>query len=640
MCSLALVANQAMERKLAAILAADVVGYSRLMEQDEAGTFERLRVHRKELFEPEIEKHHGHIFKLMGDGLLVEFASVVDAMECAVVLQREMAERNKDVADGRRIDVRIGINLGDVIIEGEDRHGEGVNIAARLQQLAKPGSICVSGKVYEEVVGKLDLGFDFLGEQPVKNIAKPVRIYCARLDGAHPTRSTVAKHRPNLTAIVVVLLMLAAISGATAWYWIRTSADPILALPSGPSIAVLPFTNLSSDPSDVYFSVGLTEDIITALSRFSDLLVFARESTGQFTGSMIDPREVRRKLGAHYVLVGSVRRSQDQLRVTAKLLDAKDGGQLWSQSYDRDLTASNVFAVQDEITERIVGLVGSPDASLTKPKIQEALREKRPNNLAAYECVLFSIWIYDSFKPEAHAQARDCLERAIAGPTANYALAWAHLGQMYFEEYKYRWNLRPEPIERALAATKKALELDPQEQWAHYVEALILYVSEKDLDVFYDAAERAIALNPNNAFILSDLGLWMIYSGRWERGKALVEKAVVLNPLHQDWVNFAFFLDHYRKGEYREALGVQRKMNVPNNQGIQAGLAAVYGQLGDTKKAKATLDHILQLWPEFANDPRAWFVRRRFSGELLEFLMDGLRKAGLQVPPQEQQEMR
>lgn len=628
-----------MERKLAAILAADVVGYSRLMEQDEAGTFERLRAQRKELFEPEINKHHGHIFKLMGDGLLAEFASVINAMECAVVLQRGMAERNKGLADDRRIDVRIGVNLGEVIIEGEDRYGEGVNIAARLQQLAKPRSICVSGKVYEEVAGKLDLGFDFLGEQPVKNIVKPVRVYCARVEGSRATPYVPSKHWPRQAAIAAVLLILVAVGGAIAWQWMRTQADPILALPSGPSIAVLPFTNLSSDPSDAYFSVGLTEDIITALSRFSDLLVFARESTSQFKGDSIDPREVGRKLGARYILVGNVRRSQDRLRITTKLLDAKDGDQLWSESYDRDLTAANVFAVQDEITERVVGLVGSPDAPLFKSKIQKELRAKRPDSLAAYECVYLSLWVYDTFKEEDHAQTRNCLERAVAETAPDYALAWAHLAQMYFEEYKYGWNPRPKPIERALATTKKALELDPQEQWAHYVEALILYVREKDLDLFYDAAERAIALNPNNAFILSDLGLWMVYSGRYERGKALVEKAVVLNPLHADWIHFAFFLDHYRKGEYREALGVQLEMNVPNNQGIQAGLAAVYGQLGDSEKAKTTLDHILKLWPEFAKDPRAWFVRRRFSAELLESLMDGLRKAGLEVPPRKQQQV-
>ena len=621
-----------MERHLAAILAADVVGYAGLIEQDEAGTFERLRTHRKELFEPEIEKHRGRIFKLMGDGLLAEFASVVDAVECAVALQRGMVERNRAVPESRHIHVRIGVNLGDVIIEGEDRHGEGVNIAARLQQLAERGGICVSSKVYEEVEGKLDLRFDFLGERTVKNIVKPVRIYHVRIEGVGAARHEPSKRWRKLAAIAGVLLFLVGISGAIAWYWPRPQADPVLALPTGPSVAVLQFANMSGEPSDAYFSDGLTEDIITALSRFSNLFVFARESTRQFRGESADPQEVGRKLGARYVLAGSVRRSKDHLRVITKLLDAKNGGQLWSESYDRDLTAANVFAVQDGITERVVGLIGSPEAPLLKPKIKEGLRAKRPDSLEAYECVLLSIWIYDDFLAKAHARARDCLERAVR-LDPDYSLAWAHLGQMYFEEYKYGYNSRPEPVERALAAAQKALELDQQDQHAHYVLALIAYVRERSFDSFYSAAEQAIALNPNNAFVLADLGTWVAYSGQWDRGKALVEKAMKLNPLHQRWLHMSFFLDHYRKGEYREALALALKMNLPNNEGIQVGLAAAYGQLGEAEKAKATLEQIRATQPGFADDPRRWFARRRIPDELVESLMGGLRKAGLAVPP-------
>jgi TolB-like protein/class 3 adenylate cyclase/Tfp pilus assembly protein PilF len=619
-----------MERRLAAILAADVVGYAGLTERDEAGTFERLRAHRKELFEPEIERHNGRIFKLMGDGLMAEFRSAIDAVQCAAALQRGMAERNRGVRDNQRIDVRMGVNLGDVIIEGEDRHGEGVNIAARLQQLAPPGGICVSGKVYEEVEGKLDVDFDFLGEQTVKNIVKPVRVYRARIEGVRAPRIVASRRWAKSGAIL--LLFLVAIGGAIAWNWPRPQADSVLSLPSGPSIAVLPFANLSGDKNDAFFSVGLTEDIITALSKFSDLLVFARETTRQFSGESVDPKEVGQKIGARYVLTGSVRRLQDRLRVTAKLLDAKDSGQLWSQSYDRDLTAADVFAVQDEITERVVGLVGSPEAPLLKPKIKEELRAKRPDNLEAYECVLLSIWIYDDFLAEAHARARDCLERAVR-LDPDYSLAWAHLGQMYFEEYKYGYNLRPEPIERALSATQKALTLDPQEQWAHYMLALIGYVRERSFDSFYSAAEQAIAINPNNAFVLADLGTWIAYSGEWDRGKALVAKAMKLNPLHQRWLYISFFLDHYRQGEYRDALEVVLKMNLPNNEGVQAGLAAVYGQLGETENAHATLAQILATMPGFASDPRRWFTRRRMPDALVESLMDGLRKAGLEVPP-------
>jgi adenylate cyclase len=626
-------AEERAQRHLAAILAADVVGFSRLMEQDERDTFARLRAHRKELFEPEIEKHRGRIFKLMGDGLLAEFDSVVDAVECAVVLQRGMAERNNGVPTEQRIDLRIGVTLGDVIIEGEDRHGEGINIAARLQELAEPGSIAISRQAHDQVETKLDLAFDDLGEHLVKNIAKPVHVYRVRAEGGGKVRRHAALSRqPQFAALAGVLLVLLMVLGAGAWYWTRTSADPILSLPSGPSIAVLPFTNLSGDPHDAYFGAGLTEDIIAALSRFSNLLVFASESTKQAASQSSDPRDIGRKLGARYVLAGSVGRSGDRLRVTTKLLDAKDGSQLWSEAYDRDLTMADFFALQDEITERVVGLVGSPDAPLLKSKIKEEIRAKRPDSLEAYECVLLSFWLYDNFRPESHAEARDCLERAVKlDPT--FAVAWAHLGQMYFEEYKYGYNKRPEPVERALAATQKALELNPQEQYAHYVLALIGYLTEKSFDSFYSAADRAIAINPNNAFVLADLGTWIAYSGEWERGKALVAKAMKLNPLHQRWLHMSFFLDSYRKGEYTEALALALKMNLPQNEGVQAGLAAAYGQVGETVKAKAILDQIIANDSGFASDPRRWFTRRRIPDELVEKIMDGLRKAGLNVPP-------
>jgi adenylate cyclase len=624
-------AEERAQRHLAAILAADVVGYSRLMEQDEADTFARLRAHRKELFEPEIEKHRGRIFKLMGDGLCAEFGSVVDAVECAVAWQRGMAERNTGVPTEQRIELRIGVTLGDVIVEGEDCHGEGVNIAARLQELAEPGGIAISRQAHDQVETKLDLAFDDLGERLVKNIAKPVHVYRVRADGGKMRRRALPKRQAKLAGMTAVLLVLLLVLGAGAWYWTRTSPDPILSLPSGPSIAVLPFTNLSDEPRDAYFSAGLTEDIIAALSRFSNLLVFASESTKQAASQSSDPRDIGRKLGARYVLAGSVRHESNRLRVTAKLLDAKDGSQLWSEAYDRDLTMADFFALQDEITERVVGLVGSPDAPLLKSKIKEEIRSKRPDSLEAYECILLSFWLYDDFQPEAHAEARGCLERAVKlDPT--FALAWAHLGQMYFEEYKYGYNKRPEPVERALAATRKALELDPQEQYAHYVLALIGYLTERSFDSFYAAADRAIAINPNNAFVLADLGTWIAYSGEWERGKALVGKAMRLNPLHQRWLHMSFFLDSYRKGEYTEALALALKINLPSNEGVQAGLAAAYGQLGQIARAKETLDQIIANAPGFAGDPRRWFTRRRIPDALVESLMDGLRKAGLNVP--------
>jgi len=618
-----------MERRLAAILAADVTGYSRLMERDEAGTFERLRAHRNELFEPEIDKHHGRIFKLMGDGLLGEFGSVVDAVECAVTLQRGMAERNNGVSDDQRIDVRIGINLGDVIVEGEDRHGEGVNLAARLQQLAEPGGICVSRTVFNHVKNKLALGFEAMGEHQVKNMAEPVSVYRVRLDAA-PARAA-AKRRSKLGVAAGGLLALAVIAGAIGWYWIGEPADPALALPSGPSIAVLPFTNMSGDPGDEYFSNGLTEDIITALSRFSDLFVIARNSTFQFKGESVDVRDVGRQLGARYVLEGSVRRSQDHLRVTVQLLDAADGKHLWSETYDRALTAADVFAVQDEITGRVAGSLGSSEAPLWKSQMQE-LRAKRTDSLEAYECTLLVPLFYESFSRAAHGEARDCLERAVK-LAPDYSRAWSALAWMYIEEYKYSYNLRPEPLGRALAAAQRAIELDKRNQDGYYALAIINYLRQEDLDSFHALAEQAIELNPNNATVIADLGLWTAYSGDWERGMPLIRKATILNPLHPRWVYFAFVLDHYRNGLYREALTEALKINLPENPGVQTGLLAVYGQLGETEKAKDKLEEIRAKHPGVIDDPRAWFVKRRMPAELVESLMDGLRKAGLDVPP-------
>jgi TolB-like protein/class 3 adenylate cyclase len=327
-----------MERRLSAILAADVVGYSRLMEQDETATFERLRAHRKGLFEPEIAKHHGRIFKLMGDGLLAEFASVVDAVECAVTLQRSMAERNSDVADNERIDVRIGINLGDVIVEGDDRHGEGVNIAARLQQLAEPGGIVVSRTVCDHVKNKLALGFEPLGDHHVKNIAAPVTVY----------RVAIAPHEPV------------------------ADRPPGLPRPrhGKPAVAVLPFDNMSGDPTMSYFSDGVTEDIISMLSRLPDLAVIARNSTFVYKGKAVDVRQLGHELAVDYVLEGSVRKAHERVRIVAQLVDTRDGQHVWAERYDNE--SSDPWALQDEVTAKIVASLSGERGQIRQAEYKQA----------------------------------------------------------------------------------------------------------------------------------------------------------------------------------------------------------------------------------------------------------------------------
>jgi TolB-like protein/class 3 adenylate cyclase len=358
-----------MERHLAAILAADVVGYSALMERDEAGTFARLKAGRKQLFEPEIERHHGRIFKLMGDGLLAEFTSVVDAVECAVALQRGLAERNASVPEGERFQVRIGINLGEVIVEGEDRYGEGVNIAARLEELADPGGIYVSGKVSKEVEKKLAFAFEPLGEHHVKNIAEPVQVYRVKLDGVPRRRPPVLDARRTLPwgAGLATIAALAVI-----WFAVLRPAGTPVPDPAAtvPKIAVLPFDNMSGDPAFGYFSDGVSEDIISMLARAPDLSVIARNSSFTYKGKATDVRQVGTELGVGYVLEGSVRKEADKVRIVAQLVDAKTGEHVWAERFDK--TGADPWALQDEVTGKIIVALAGETGQLKKAQYREA----------------------------------------------------------------------------------------------------------------------------------------------------------------------------------------------------------------------------------------------------------------------------
>jgi class 3 adenylate cyclase/TolB-like protein len=355
-----------MERRLAAILAADVAGYSRLMGTDEAGTLRALKTHRRELVDPKVAEHHGHIVKLMGDGMLIEFNSVVDAVAAAVAVQLAMQQRNRATAPDKAVTFRIGINIGDVIVEDGDIYGEGVNVAARLEALAQPGGICISRNVRDEIRNKLDLTLNDLGEIEVKNISRPVRAFNVALDAKTEAMVSAGRCSPGLHRtpfrsgqIAAAAALLAAVTlGGAAWSF-ATRDDPAPAVAGGPSIAVLPFTDLSGDSGDAGFTAGLTEDIISALAQASDLPVFAPETTVMLPGARPDAREAARKLGAAFVLAGTVRRSADDVRVTTRLIDARDGTQLWSETQDREFSAAGVFALQDDVADAIAGVVAS-----------------------------------------------------------------------------------------------------------------------------------------------------------------------------------------------------------------------------------------------------------------------------------------
>jgi adenylate cyclase len=614
-------AEERTQRHLAAIFAADVVGYARLMEQDEADTFARLRAHRKELFEPEIAKHQGRVFKLMGDGLLAEFGSVVDAVECAVVLQRGMAERNNGVPVDRRIDVRIGVNLGDVIVEGEDRYGEGVNIAARLQELAEPGGIAISRQAYDQVETKLDLVFDDLGEHPVKNIAKSVHVYRVR-DGAVPRRQY--KRRLSMPNVMIAAL-IALVAVAILYLW---PDGPVPA--PGPRIVVLPFSVAGGEPCNSAYSERLVQDIGAALLMFGDVSVISGKSIGQ----AMDQNPGAREFG--YKLYGSIECSADGLRATAQLIDA-DGNEVASEIQDFSPSDANVSTARVDLAGRLAGGIASPTTPLWKSEMEKtkAQLEKNPTDaLRAYHCVLLSYAYYDTFSAKAHKDARDCLENVINVVNTN-ALAWARLGAMYFEEHKYGHNLRPgrDPLKDARDAAQRAIEINPQMADGYYILALVYYYTENDFESFHETANKAIAKNPYNGWIIGDLGVWTYYSGDWEQGKARIETARAIYPDDPRWLDFPSVLDYYRKGEYREAKAAAHALELSQNAMVQEVLAATYGQLGEIESAKRKVDGILMSHPELEANPRAPFLARKIPADLVEALMEGLHKAGLNLAP-------
>jgi adenylate cyclase len=474
------VSKEGVERKLTTVLAADVVGYSRLMGADEVGTLARLKSLRKELVQPKIAEGRGRIVKLMGDGLLAEFPSVVEAVRCAVAIQQDMAGREADLSDERRIRLRIGVNLGDIIVEGSDIYGDGVNVAARLEGLAEPGGICISGKVYEEVRTKLATAFEDLGEQEVKNIREPVRVY----------RWTDAAPNP-----------MPATEGA----------EDALALPDKPSIVVLPFDNLSTDPEQAYFVDGVVEDLITALSRFPWLYVIARNSSFAYKGRPVQAKQVSQELGVRYLVEGSVRSSPTRLRVTAQLIDATNGHHVWAEKYDRP--TGDLFDLQDEICQAIIGVLVP---ALSSAERERSLRSNRPG-LDAWQAYQKGLaYYYRPYSDANHAEARRMFDRAIEldESFADAYVMIALMGIYALDSGQSSYTGTAEEIlAEAAQAAKLAVQLEDNNALAHTVLGRI-YDLQFDGKAGVAECETAIGLNPNLAIAHHELGFVLNSVGR------------------------------------------------------------------------------------------------------------------------------
>jgi adenylate cyclase len=593
----AALATGRVERKLAAILAADVAGYSRLMGADEEGTLAALKALRRELADPKIKEHRGRIVKTTGDGLLLEFASVVDAVRCAVEVQREMAERNADVPPDRRIEFRMGINVGDIIKDGRDIYGDGVNVAARLEALAEPGGICVSRVVRDQVRDKLGFAFEDMGEQQVKNIARPIRVHRIRLVDEESAPSPSPSHQ--VTA-------------------------PPLALPDKPSVAVLPFTNMSGDPEQEFVSDGIAEDVITALSRYPSLFVIARNSCFTYKGRAVDVKQVGRELGVRYVLEGSVRKAGNRIRVTAQLVEAGTGKHVWGDRYDRDL--ADIFALQDEITEAVTVAIAP---AIADAELQRAVR-KPPDSLDAWAAYQRGLWHLSEANPDDNTVAQKFFQQAIdldpafAGGYSGLALAQLQAAAVY----QKLGLLEAQSSAEALA--RRAVALDGADAEARSCLGWALQ-ARGELQGALAEIERALGMSPNLAVAHGQRGATLIFAGRPKEGLAAIQTSIRLDP--RDPFS-AIRLLHiacglYFSREYEEVIEAAKQLirSYPEFPMIYRWPAAALGQLGRTAEAKEALEKAIS----FAPAAFEMYVRNRvpwFRPEDHAHLVEGLRKAG------------
>src|SRR3954447_664711 len=605
-----------LERRMLAVLAADVVGYSRLMEADEAGTIARLRAVRAEGADPLIAQDHGRLVKLMGDGALVVFESVVDAVACAVAIQRAVAGRDAGLPEAERIVFRIGVNLGNVALVEGDVYGDGVNVAARLEQMCDPGGVVVSGTAYDHLHGKLALPLDFAGEQQLKNIARPVRVYRVRLDGGGRRRLGGRRLRPCLPLTAATSLLVLVVAAVGLWgLW---QDQPLLA--TQPSVAVLPFANLGGDEATGRLADGINEDIITDLSRFRELDVIAQSSTAVYKGKPTDVREIARALNVRYVLEGSIQRQGDQVRVTTQLIDATTGTHVWSERWDRP--AADVFAVQTEIAEQAASRIGGGGAI---PEAESrAARRARPTNLSAYELYLLGQQETDRQTKASVADAIRLLEQAVA-KDPGLARAWVVLAWAYVSAANH--GVDPEANSRAaLAAAQRAVELDPMDPDAHA--ALGAIVGNKgDFPRAKAEFETALRLNPGDAETLTHYAGWASTFGEPERGAAAADRAFRLNPNAPGWAHGSFSYAYFMAGRYDDAVRSMDRQPLDSlDRGAFVMRAALYAALDRIDDAHRAVADTLGRYPDltiegFVSDPGYNDVER---GKF----MQAMRKAG------------
>jgi len=628
-------AAEEFKRKLTAILSADVKGYSRLMGEDEEATVRTITAHRK-VITSVIEKYRGRVVDSPGDNILAEFVSVVDAVQSAVEIQEVIRAKNAEFPEERRMEFRIGINLGDVIQEGERIYGDGVNIAARMEGLAEPGGICISGSAYEQIENKLALGYEYIGEHTVKNIVKPVRVYKVPT-GRETLQKVTEEKKPTprwqKAAFAVVIALIVGAGGLAIWKYSRPPTSPPIetasvekmafALPDKPSIAVLPFSNLSGDPEQEYFSDGITEQIITGLSKISSLFVIARNSTFTYKGQPVKIQQVSEELGVRYVLEGSVQKSGERVRVNAQLIDAIKGNHLWSETYDREL--KDIFAVQDNITQKILSAL---QVKLTQGE-QARLWARGTENLQAYLKILQAREKWIQMNQESNALARQLAEESIA-LDPDYAFAYVILAGTHMMDVFLGSSKSPkDSIKQAIALNKKVMALDDSLPNAHSQLGL-LYTMTGQHDKGVAEAKLGVELDPNSASAHRVLGLTLSSAGRPEEAIPVYKKAIRLEPftpgIYYDNLGAA-----YRDaGQCDEAISAYEEAlrRASSNFRTHAGATAAYSICGREEEARAAAAEVLRINPNFSCDYFAKSLFYKNQADIDRYIV-ALRRAGL-----------
>ena len=582
------------ERRLVAILAADMVGYSRLMEADESRTIARQKSHRTELIDPKIAEHKGRIVKTTGDGLLVEFASVVDAVKCAVAIQSEMTEREIDFSDDLRIQYRIGINIGDIVIDGDDIFGEGVNVAARIEGLCEPGEVYLSGSAHEQVNGKIELSFRNLGQQNVKNISRQIQVYRVELRNAE---NNISKFHIPLDA--------------------QNLTDK-------PSIAVLPFDNMSGDPEQEYFADGITEDLVTALSHIPYFLVIARNTTFTYKNRAVDVQAVAAELGVRYVLEGSIRRAGNRIRVTAQLIDGENGNHIWAERYDREL--ADIFDIQDEITIRVIGAI-EPELNRAE---QNRARRKPPENLDAWGLYQQGVWHAWQNTKEQQQKAKKLFRQAI-DLDPDFCLANAYLGFSLWRGVPMRLTDTPnEDLADAMKYSKRAVSIDQGNAHAHWAIGMV-YMQMRQHDLARRELEKAIEINPSFANAFQYLGWVMVYDREPAEGIRKAQFSRNLSP--NDPASWGMILiqaqGYMNMKEFDKAETLARQAKIlADTLPINCTILSSSGYTGNTHDAKALFDEVLEIEPDFSVKKIKGVFPFKHKDDL-EIWMEGLRRAGI-----------